>query len=153
MAPKKKKSIPSLEDFPKSLRIGIAKVMAKFNLDYPEALEQAALLLDINSQVFQEEVAREAEKRYKSRFMIQLNKARATILVEYEGRVEGSYWNGYEKGIKEGKEKYGVWYHCNVCNKPMYITPNSEPHRLINEFLHSRGWGHKSCYEKNAQGS
>ncbi len=150
MAPRQKKSIPSLEDFPKSLRMAIAKVMTRFDLDYPEALDRAALLMDINSGLFTEAVNREAEKRYKSRFMTQFNKARATILVEYEGRVEGSHWNGYEKGIKEGKENYGVWYHCNVCNKPMYITPNSEPHRLVNEFLRARGWGHSSCHEKRA---
>ena len=150
MATRKKKSIPALEDFPKPLRMALARVMARFDLDYPEALEQAALLLDINSQVFQKEVAREAEKRYKSRFMIQLNKARATIVGKYEGRVENSYWNGYNKGTSKGKKDYGVWYHCNVCNQIIYITPNSEPHRLVNGFLCSRGWGHQSCHEKRA---
>ena len=153
MAPRKKRSIPALEDFPKPLRMAIARVMAGFDIDYPEALERAALLMDINRRVFTEAVDREAESRYKSRFMSQLNKARATIMVEYEGRIEASHWNGYGKGIKEGKENYGVWYHCNVCNQIIYITPNSEPHRLVNEFLQSRGWGHKSCHEKRAQGS
>ena len=150
MAPKKKKSIPSLEDFPKSLRMAIARVMARFDLDYPEAMERAAMLVDTNSRIFEEAVANEAEKRYKSRFMTQLNKARATIIVEYEGRIEGSYWDGYNKGVKKGKEDYGVWYHCNVCNQIIYITPNSEPHRLVNEFLRARGWGHSECHEKRA---
>ena len=153
MAPRKKKSIPALEDFPKPLRMAIARVMAKFDLDYPEALERAALLLDSNSRVFEEAVDREAERRYKSRFMTQLNKARATIVVEYIGKVEDSYWNGYNEGTSKGKKDYGVWYNCIVRNKPIYITPNSEPHRLVSEFLHSRGWGHKSCHEKSARGS
>ena len=133
--------------------MAIARVMARFDLDYPEALQRAAMLVDTNSRIFEEAVANEAEKRYKSRFMTQLNKARATIIVEYEGRIEGSYWDGYNKGVKKGKEDYGVWYNCIVCNKPIYITPNSEPHRLVNEFLRSRRWGHSSCHEKRASRS
>lgn len=148
MASKKKKRIPSLEDFPKPLRMAIARVMARFDLDIPEALERAALLLDINSRVFEKEVAREAEKRFKSRFMTQLNKGRANIRAEYEGRVEGSYWNGHNTGVKKGKEDYGVWFNCSVCNKPIYITPKSEPHIRVNEFLRSQGWAHSSCHEK-----
>jgi len=151
MAPKKK-STPALEDFPKPLRMALARVMARFDIDYPEALERAALLLDVNSRVFEEAVASEAEKRYKSRFMTQLNKARATIMVKYEGRVEDSYWNGYNEGINKGKKDYGVWFNCNVCNEPIYITPNSEPHRLVSEFLRSRKWGHSSCHVKRARG-
>jgi hypothetical protein len=148
MAPKKIKSIPALEDFPRPLRMAVARVMAKYNLDYPEALERAALLIDSNSRVFEKEKDREAERRYKSRFMTQLNKARATIVGEYEGRIESSYWNGYEAGQKRGKEEYGVWYNCNICNDPIYLTPNSEPHRRINEFLRSQRWGHSSCHKK-----
>jgi hypothetical protein len=150
MAPKKKRSIPALEDFPKSLRMAIARVMAKFDLDYPEALEQAALLIDCNSRVFEEAVDREGERRYKSRFMTQLNKGRATIAGEYEGKIENSYWNGYDEGTNKGKKNYGVWFNCIVCNKPIYIPPNSEPHRLVSEFLRSRRWGHSSCHEKSA---
>ena len=148
MAPKKKKSIPSLEDFPKFLRMAIARVMAKFNLDYPEALERAALLMDINSGVFTEAVNREAEKRFKSRLMTQLNKARATIIVDYEGKVEGAYWDGNHAGKTKAKKEYGVWYNCSVCNKAIYISPNSEPHRRVNEFLRSQGWGHSECHKK-----
>jgi hypothetical protein len=148
MSSRKRKGIPALEDFPKPMRMGIARVMSKFNLDYPEALNRAALLLDSNSRVFEEAVDREAERRYKARFMTQLNKGRATIMQNVEDRVENSYWNGFETGQKRGKEKYGVWYHCNICNEPIYLTPNSEPHKRINEFLHSQGWGHSSCHEK-----
>ncbi len=148
MAPKKKKSIPALEDFPKSLRMAIARVMTRFDLDYPEALDRAAVLLDVNSRIFEKTVARETDRRYKSMFMIQLNKGRATIVGEYEGKVENSYWNGYNKGASKGKKDYGVWYHCIVCDEPIYITPNSEPHRLVNEYLRSRKWGHSSCHEK-----
>jgi hypothetical protein len=66
MAPKKMR-IPTLEDFPKCLRMAIARVMARFDIDYPEALERAAMLLDTNSRIFTEAVAREAETRYKSK--------------------------------------------------------------------------------------
>jgi hypothetical protein len=148
MAPKKKKSIPALEDFPKPLRMGIARVMAKVDLDYTEALDRAALLIDSNSRVFEKEVNREAERRYKNRFMTQMNKARSTIMQNVEDRVENSYWQGYKAGQKKVKKEYGIWFHCIVCNEPIYITPNAEPHRLLNEYLRSRKWGHKSCHEK-----
>ncbi len=147
MAPRKKRSIPALEDFPKSLRMGIAKVMTRFELDYPEALDHAAILLDVNSRIFEKAVAREADRRFKSTFMIQLNKGRSTIIQNYEDRAENSYWKGYNKGTSKGKKDYGVWYHCIVCDEPIYITPNSEPHRLVNEYLRSRKWGHSSCHE------
>ncbi len=104
MAPKKKKNIPSLEDFPKPLRMAIARVMAKFDLDYPEALDRAAVLLDVDSRIFEKTVARETDRRYKSMFMIQLNKARSTIIQSYEDRVENSYWKGYNKGTSKGKK-------------------------------------------------
>jgi hypothetical protein len=71
-------------------------------------------------------------------------------MVEYEVKIEDSYWNGYNKGIKKAKEDFGVWFHCNICNQIIYITPNSEPHRLVNEFLRSRGWSHSSCHAKRA---
>ena len=151
MAPRKKRSIPSLEDFPKPLRMAIARVMAKFDLDYPEALDHAAVLLDVDSRIFEKAFAREAEKRYKSRFMTQLNKARSTIIVDYEGKVEGAYWDGYQAGKTKGKEDYGIWFNCSVCNEPIYITPNSEPHRLVSEFLRSRKWGHASCHDKRVR--
>ena len=148
MARKKKKIIPALEDFPKPLRMGIARVMAKFNLDYPEALDRAALLIDSNSRVFKEEVNREAERRYKNRFMTQLNKGRSTIIQSYENKVENAYWNGYEAGQTRGKKEFGIWFHCIVCDEPIYITPNSDPHQLLNEYLRSRKWGHSSCHKK-----
>jgi hypothetical protein len=153
MAPRKKKSTPALEDFPKPLRMAIARVMARFDLDYPEALERAALLLDINSRIFEEEVEREAERRYKRRFMIQLNKARGTIEKNCERRVNAAFQDGFDGGFDEAKKEYGVWYNCNVCNKPLYILPNSEEHRIVNAHLRSLGWGHKSCHEKRARGS
>jgi len=148
MAPRIKKSTPALEDFPKSLRMAIARVMARFNLDYPEALERAAQLIDINGRVFEEEVEREAERKYKSRFMTQLNKARGTIEKNVQGKIDAGYQRGYNEGTSKGKKDYGVWFNCKVCNQPIYILPNSEPHRLVSEFLRSRGWGHSSCHEK-----
>jgi hypothetical protein len=153
MAPRSKKSTPALEDFPKPLRMAIEKVMARFNLDVPEAIERAALLIDINSKVFEEAVDREAERRHKSRFMTQLNKARGTIEKDCERRVEAASRNGYDKGHKKAKKNYGIWFNCSVCNQPIYITPNSEPHRCVSKFLRSQGWGHSSCHEKRARGS
>jgi hypothetical protein len=153
MAPRTKKSTPALEDFPKPLRMAIARVMAKFDMDYPEALERAAQLLDINSKIFEEEVEREAERRYKRRFMTQLNKARGTIEKNCERRVNAAFQDGFDGGFDEAKKEYGVWYNCIVCSQPIYIAPNSEAHRRVNAFLRSQRWGHSSCHEKRAGGS
>ena len=148
MAPRQKQRLPALEDFPKSLRMAIARVMAKFDLDYPEALDRAAVLLDVDSRIFEKVVAREVDRRYKSMFMTQLNKGRSTIMQNVENRVENSYWQGKEAGQTKGKKEFGIWFHCIVCDEPIYITPNSEPHQLLNEYLRSRKWGHSSCHKK-----
>ena len=153
MPPRIKKSLPALQELPLALRMAIARVMTNFNLDYPEALERAAHLIDINSKIFEERVAQEAERRYKSRFMTQVNKARGTIEKNATRRVEATFQRGENTGYSRAKAEYAIWYNCNVCNGLIYIRPSSEVHRLVIEFLRSRGWGHTACHEKSASRS
>ena len=143
-----KRSIPALEDLPKSMRMAIAKVMTEFKLDYPEALDRAAMLIDVNCPAFERAVNGEAERRFKSRFMTQLNKGRSTIEENLQSRINIAFKNGEAAGYSRAKSEFGVWYNCVVCGQPLYITPNSEPHRLVNDYLRSRRWGHIACHEK-----
>jgi len=152
MAPRNKEKITALEDLPKSLRMAMARVMTEFNLDYPEALERAAILIDMNGRAFKKEVNREAERRHKSRFMTEVNKARATIENDFQIRLNNAHKNWEAAGYIRGKSEFGVWYNCVVCDQPIYITPNSEPHRLVNEYLRSRRWGHTECHDRRAKG-
>ena len=149
MAPKNKSSIPALEALPKSMRMAVAKVMTEFNLDYPEALERAAVLIDLHGRAFEKAVNREAERRHKSRFMTELNKGRATIENNFQIRLNNSYKSWETAGYNRAKKEYAIWFNCHVCGQPIYIIPNSEPHRIVNNHLRSLGWGHQECV-KNA---
>ena len=106
------------------------------------------MLIDVNCPAFERAVNREAERRFKSRFMTQLNKGRSTIEENLQSRINIAYKNGEAAGYSRAKSEFGVWYNCVVCDQPIYITPNSEPHRLVNDYLRSRRWGHIACHEK-----
>jgi flagellar biosynthesis/type III secretory pathway protein FliH len=147
LAPKKR-SIPPLEDLPKSFRMAVVRVMAKFNLDYVEAFERAAILVDVNSRAYEIEVVREAESRYNSRFMSQLNKGRATIERNLQERLDAAYNNGYNTGYNKAKSEFRIFFNCPACGQPADITPNSDAHLAINEFLRSRGWRHSACLKR-----
>ena len=147
-----KRSIPALEDLPKSLRMAMARVMTEFNLDYPEALERASLLIDVNCRAFKREVEREAERRHKSRFMTEVNKARATIEKDFQVRLNNAYKNWEAAGYNRAMKEYAIWYNCSVCGQPIYIIPNSEIHKIVNDHIRSQGWGHKECHDRRAKG-
>ena len=142
-----KRSAPALEDLPKSMRMSIARVMAKFNLDYLEALDRAALLIDVNSRAYEIAVAREAERRFNSRFMTQLNRGRATVERNLQGRIDATFTNGYNAGYNTAKSKFCIVFKCLACGQPCYVTPNSNCHRAVNDFLMSHGWRHDTCPE------
>ena len=147
LSPRPKKSI-SLEELPKPLRMGIAKVMASFDLDVPEALERAAVLLDINSSLFKKEVAKGAELKYKSRFFTQFNNARTTVERDAQRKIDVAFKKGYDQGYMKAKAKFEITFDCDVCNRPVSIQKNVEPHMTVKAFLRQRRWRHGSCHEK-----
>ena len=126
---------------PRSLYMSLIRIQADENLDLDEACNRAAELIESNSKKFKEAIKRESNRIYKSRFMTEINKAKDT-------------W--YSKGYKEGdfigstlsKAKHQVWYYCAICGERIDISPDSESHKDIIEYMRERGWKHVSCQKK-----
>ena len=146
MTPRKKneRSIPALEDLPKALRMAIVRLMAKRNIDYEEALEHAALLLDINNRIFDEEVKKEANRTYKRKFMTEINKARSTIQRDADTRIAYAR----EKIFQDARKQYEIYYYCCICKEKITVVPNSPSHHAIVKHMNENRWGHSSCHEK-----
>ncbi|MFI5421508.1 MAG: hypothetical protein ACHQ1H_11125 [Nitrososphaerales archaeon] len=84
---------------PRSLHQALIRIQAKDDVSYEVACEEAAVLLDQNSKVFDEAINLKANELYKKRYMTELNKARQTI--SSDGR-QASYDLGYKAGYEEG---------------------------------------------------
>ena len=145
---KAKKGPPPIEDLPASLRMSLVRLMAKYNIDLDMAYEKIAVLADQNSRIFDETVEKTAESLYKSRVMTQMNAARASINRSANAKLQSKYDEGYKEGYTRAKNDYSIYYYCNVCKKPMYITPNGVEHQAVVKAMYERGWGHANCHNK-----
>ena len=72
---------------PDVLEMAIVKIRAELEIDWEAACEHLAELADPNGKKFKQAVNREANRRYKSRHMAELNKAKKTL--EDKGYSEG----------------------------------------------------------------
>jgi len=144
MTPRERRlsAITDTEAIPRTLRQAVIKIMAEKDLDWSQACEVAAMLIDSNGKEFQSMVKREADRTYKSRFMSEMNKARVSVR-------SGGYWEGYADGNEAGKKEAEITYRCNLCNEPILMLPNSESHKAMVQYMYDHGWGHSSCHEKN----
>jgi len=140
---------------PDVLEMAIVKIRAELELDWEAACEHLAELADPNGKKFKQAVNREANRRYKSRHLSELNKAKKTF--EEKGYKKGfneSKWKHYQEGLDSGYEKatrdWRISYPCNVCGKPCYMKPNGPSTKVAVEYL-SKTWGHTSCHEKQNQ--
>ncbi len=145
---KAKKGPPLLEDLPEPLRKALVRIMVKYNLDIEDAYDKLAVLADSNSPKFDAAVKKESNRLYKSRLMTQMNAARVSINRTANARLAGKYTEGYDDGYAQSKNDHAIYYYCAVCEKPLYITPNSESHQAVVTLMHKGGWGHQSCHEK-----
>lgn len=48
-------------------------------------------------------------------------------LLDLEGNISETYNNSYNKGAND----WAIWCFCYLCNKPIYIKPNSDEHKKI----------------------
>lgn len=138
------RTIINISVLPKSLMMKI-EIMVDNNIDSFEACEKAAILLDENSKMFKELVDAAAERRYKSRFMTQLDKARASI--KEEAYKEG-YDDGYNKGYNESMKIKRFTVPCSICGKPMVFTSNNEEwFDKVRPMLYEvfKDWYHTKC--------
>ena len=137
---------------PMSLEMAIVKIRAELELDWEAACEHLAGLADPNGENFKKAVKREANRRYKSRHLSELNKAKKTF--EDKGYDKG-YSDGDVIGLRVGRalgldqatREWRISYPCNVCGEPIHLKPERESTKAAVEFL-SQSWGHSSCHEK-----
>ena len=128
------------DDLPESLRFGIINMMSQYKIkDFNEAYDMAGMLLDKNSDEFNKAVNREAERRYRSRHLTELNKARTTI-------EKSAYNRGYLRGVNDNR----IWYYCGICTDPIYLKPNSNSHKAVITLMREKNWGHESCHKKQS---
>ena len=137
----------------RSLEMTIIKIRAELELDWEAACEHLAELAEPNSKKFKQAVNREANRRYKSRHMAELNKAKKTL--EDKGYDKG-YSDGDVIGLRVGRalgldqatREWRISYPCNVCGKPCYMKPNGPSTKVAVEYLTSKNWGHGECHKK-----
>jgi hypothetical protein len=146
---KSEKEYPSIEELPELLRKCFVKLLAKYNLGIKEGYDKLATLADANSRRFDEAVRREAEKRYKSRLISQVNMARATIQKKADKEMMESYEYMFNEGFECAKNDFRIHYFCSRCGKPIYLTPGSEAHERMISYMKDHGWGHSSCHQKH----
>lgn len=51
-------------------------------------------------------------------------------------------------GYEQGRKDHQIWYYCDTCRQRMDVTPNSECHKAMIDYMKEHGWGHKSCHKQ-----
>ena len=76
--------------------------------------------------------------------------------------LEQTYNEGYDFGFeegeqfgrKDGKAEWGIKIPCDTCGiDDLYLIPNSDWHKLINEYVKKNRWGHVDCHKKKKSNS
>jgi hypothetical protein len=70
-----------------------------------------------------------------------------TNAVKFEKAYARRFTEGYEKGCNEMR----IWYFCSICNKVIYMRPNSNDHQAMIGYMKEKGWVHGECHNKNKQ--
>jgi hypothetical protein len=147
MAPKEK--LPSIEDYPEKFRKSIVRLMSNENLDHLQVLDRAAALIDKNSGEFDEELQSRANSLYKSRHMVELNKARAGWKKKDDFEAKWKWTEGYEAAQKFVRENATVFrIPCSICGESVIVSSmDGVDLTAVNQVLLDafRGWAHPSC--------
>jgi hypothetical protein len=128
--------------------------MSNENLDHLQALERAATLIDKNSAEFDEELQSRNNTLYKSRHMVELNKARAKWQVEHEKELREKVKGGWEDGENWVRENEHHWrIPCSVCGREMYFSSEDEDfagkYKVLKEAF--KNWRHADCESKGEE--
>ena len=118
---------------PKSLYQSIVKIQAEEGLEWIQACDKAALLLNRNAEEFKRSVERQAQSLYKSRFMKQLNKSRESI-------TEEAAWS-----VRDTEDNFRV--PCAKCGKWMYFSSIDDNWEEKKDMLYRTfgQWAHTKC--------
>ena len=134
-----------LENLPKEIRAPLLNFMHDHGIDdVEEGLVKMAQQSNANNKMFEDLVQKEAERRYRSRHFVELNKAMATIQKDALARAE----TARQVGWSEAHGNYAISYACSVCGGLIYVRPNQEEHRALIGFLREKGWSHGACIKK-----
>lgn len=151
MAPKDKH--PDLEEFPDRLRKAIVRLRADENLDLPQALDRAGILLEQNSEAFAQELQAKANTLYKSRHMVELNKARSAWKRDADFEAKMKWTEGYQAAQKFVRENATVFrIPCSICGESMTVSSmDGSDLSTIKEVLLEafKNWSHPSCASPN----
>jgi hypothetical protein len=132
--------------------MAVIHIQSAQDLDWNEACERLAELAESNGKKFKQAVSREANRRYKSRHMAELNKAKKTF--EDKGYSEGEGIGrkiGRALGYDQATKEWRISYPCSICGEPIYMKPEDKDTKAAAEHLTSQGWGHSSCHKKQKQ--
>ena len=127
---------------PRSLKMAVIRIQSDQDLDWDEACQHLATLAEPNGKKFKQAVSREANRRYKSRHLTELNKAKKTYIDQ--GYQDG-FLMGTHAGYNEAVKDWRVSYPCGVCGDPVYMKPGEKSTEDAVEYLKSKGWLHSAC--------
>ena len=131
---------------PKTLYQAIIRIQAEKDVDFDEACEIAGKLVDPRRNDFEKAVKIETDRRFKSTFMAQLNKAKKTIKnKEWEIGFQDGYKEGVDYGYKKASNRFQ--YPCNICGEKIPLSDTTW--ESASQFLTEKGWGHTECHEQN----
>ena len=136
---------------PHELQIEILRIQVEENLSWEDACIKAATLLKTNSEEFKRAVEAEAERRYKSRHMSELDKARKTIEEKaYKKGYDEGYRKGYDEGYTKAMSEDHFYVPCSICGKPMHFSSKDSNWKDVKRVLYNafRTWAHTACLEK-----
>jgi hypothetical protein len=106
-----KDKTPSRVVVPRKLKMSLLKLQVDEDISWEEACLRATSLLAQQKKTIDRAVAREANRRYKSRHLKEMNKARKTIFDQ-----------GYRAGYNRAMTIEHFTVPCSQCGKPMLFS-------------------------------
>jgi hypothetical protein len=142
LSPSSKTGKKVKKTIPWSLHMAIVRLQGTEELEYDEACERAAMLIEEGSEKYKETLKAEANRIYKSRFLGEQNKAKNTW-------IQKGYNSGHKDGIEEGfniaRDRYEISYPCATCGSDIVLRSDGEATKSAVEHLKAEGWRHTDC--------
>jgi hypothetical protein len=127
---------------PWTLHMAIVRIQGTEELEYMEACDHAAMLIEKRGKRYIEAVGAEANRIYKSRFLGEQNKAKNTWI---QKGIDIGYKDGMEQGFELACNRFQISYPCASCGNDIVLRPEGEATKSAIEHLKSEGWQHTEC--------
>ena len=138
-------SKPEKIAIPRSLKMAVIRIQGDQDLDWDEACQHLAALSEPNSKKFKQAVSREANRRYKSRHLSELNKAKKSYV---DMGYQDGFLMGTHAGYNEGIKDWRISYPCSICGELIPLKLGEKSTEDAIEYLKSKGWAHSACLKK-----